>query len=298
MRRLTAIPVLLLVLLVAVAPFAASDSPGVVRIGIVADVHVHDTNSPNEHKVMTNYEPRLAAFVAAMTEWPADAVVSLGDLVNGVFVMGADLGDPARIPALLDHAVTLLRGFPGPIHYVLGNHDVYNLSKSQFLVGTGSPATYHSFDLGAYHLVILDVQFNKAGRDYEHVSWMVQGTIPIAELEWLRADLAATEKPTLVLVHQPLDVDFELLAGGPPISNAAEVRTALAASGRVIAVFQGHTHDCSHTVIDGIHYVTFAAMVDHDVPTPPSWAAVTLDPAARTIRVDGVGLQESLELSY
>ncbi|MDD5218955.1 MAG: metallophosphoesterase [Candidatus Bipolaricaulis sp.] len=298
MRKLAAIPVLLLTLLVVVGPFATSDSAEVVRIGIVTDVHVHDTNSPNEHKVMTGYEARLEAFVTAMVAWPADVVVSLGDLVNGVFVMGAELGDPARIPALLDRAVRLLRSFPGPIHCVLGNHDVYNLSKSQFLVATGSPGAYYSFDLGAYHVVILDAQFNKTGQDYEHVSWMVQGTIPAAELDWLRADLAATQKPTVVCIHQPLDVAFELLAGGPPISNAPEVRDVLVASGRVIAVFQGHTHDSTHTVMDGIHYITFAGMVDHDVPTPPSWAAVTLDPVARTIRIDGTSLQESFELTY
>ncbi len=298
MRKLVGVPVVLVLLLIAGSCLVASDSANVVRIGIVTDVHVHDTNSPNEHKVMTNYEPRLQAFVAAMTAWPADIVVSLGDLVNGVFVMGADLGDPARVPALLDRAVGILRGFPGPIGYVLGNHDVYNLTKVQFLTATGSPAAYRSFDVGAYHVVILDAQFNKAGQDYENVSWMVQGTIPPAELEWLRADLAATQRPTIVCVHQPLSAAFELLAGGPPVSNAPEVRAVLAASGRVIAVFQGHTHDSAHAVIDGIDYVTFAGMVDADVPTPASWAAVTLDPAARTIHIEGVGLQETLDIAY
>jgi 3',5'-cyclic AMP phosphodiesterase CpdA len=298
MRKLVGVPVVLVLLLVAVSCLVASDSPGVVRIGIVTDVHVHDTNSPNEHKVMTNYEPRLTAFVAAMAAWPADMVFCLGDLVNGVFVMGADLGDPARVPGLLDRAVGILRGFSGPIGYVLGNHDVYNLTKAQFLTATGSPAAYRSLDVGAYHVVILDAQFNKAGQNYENVSWMVQGTIPPAELEWLRADLSATQKPTIVCVHQPLDAPFELLAGGPPVSNAPEVRAVLASSGRVIAVFQGHTHDSAHAVIDGIHYVTFAGMVDADVPTPPSWAAVTLDPAARTIHIEGAGLQESLDLTY
>ncbi|MCX6094510.1 MAG: metallophosphoesterase [Candidatus Bipolaricaulota bacterium] len=298
MRKLVGVPVVLVLLLIVGSCFVASDSTGVVRIGVFTDIHVHDTNSPNEHKVMANYEPRLTAFVEAMTAWPADAVVSLGDLVNGVFVMGADLGDSARIPALLDRAVGILHGYSGPISYVLGNHDVYNLTKAQFLAATGSPAAYRSFDLGAYHVAILDAQFNKAGQDYGNVSWMVQGTIPTAELEWLRADLAATQKPTIVCVHQPLDLAFELLAGGPSVSNAPEVRAVLAASGRVITVFQGHTHDSAHTVIDGIHYVTFAGMVDADVPTPASWAAVTLDPTARTIHIEGVGLQETLDIVY
>ena len=141
-------------------------------------------------------------------------------------------------------------------------------------------------------------EFTKAGADVADVVWMDQGTIPGAELDWLRQDLAATSLPTVVFVHQPLDVAFELEAGGPPVSNHTEVQTLLSESGRVIAVFQGHSHENRHTVVDGIHYVTFAAMVDRDVPTPPSWAAVTLDPEARTVRIDGEGLQEDLEFSY
>ncbi|MCI0479535.1 metallophosphoesterase, partial [Candidatus Uhrbacteria bacterium] len=222
----------------------------------------------------------------------------LGDLVNGAFVLGAPLGDPARIGGILADAVARLRAFPGPIVHVLGNHDLYDLSKEDFLAATGSPATFHSLDVGAYHVVVLDAQYTRTGVDVAHIGWMVQGTIPEAQLSWLEADLATTDKPTIVLIHQPLDVAFDLLAGGPPVSNALAVRAVLAASGRVIAVLQGHDHENRYASIDGIHYVTFAAMVDHDVPTPPTWAAITLDPAARTMLIEGVGAQDSLELTY
>jgi alkaline phosphatase len=269
-----------------------------LRIGIVTDVHAHDTNSPIEHKVMTNFSPRLAAFVDAMNAWPADAVFELGDLVNGAFVMGEPYGDPARVAVLLDTAVAELARFPGPAHFVLGNHDVYSLSKADFLDAVGAPSTRLSFDLAGYHMVILDAEFTKAGADMACVFWMAQGTIPSAELDWLRQDLAATSLPTVVFIHQPLDVEFELEAGGPSVSNHTEVQAVLAQSGHVIAVFQGHSHENRHTVVYGVHYVTFAAMVDLDVPTPPSWAAVTLDPDARTVRIDGEGLQEDLEFSY
>jgi len=269
-----------------------------LRLGVVTDVHVHDTNSPNQHAVMTNYAERLDAFVAAMIAWPADAVFELGDLVNGAFVMGAPVGDTARIAGLLDTAVESLARFPGPKYFVLGNHDVYNLSKTEFLETVDAPSTTSSFDLAGYHMVLLDAQFNKAGQDYENITWMVQGTVPAAELEWLRTDLAATTLPTVVFIHQPLDVEFELEAGGPPVSNHAEVQAVLAQSGHVIAVFQGHSHVSRATVQDGIHYITFAAMVDHDVPTPPSWAAVTLDADARTVQIDGAGLQDDLEFTY
>jgi alkaline phosphatase len=282
--------------LVIVAAGVAAAAP--LRLGLVTDVHAHDTNSPNQRAVMVNYAERLGAFTQAMNDWPADAVIELGDLVNGAFVTGAPLGDPARIPGILSAVVEALGAFRGPRYFVLGNHDVYDLSKAEFLAGVGSPSTFSSFDLGAYHIVLLDAQYTKAGADVAHVGWMVQGTIPSVELEWLRRDLAAATGPTIVFIHQPLDVAFELEAGGPSISNNQAVRDVLSGSGRVIGVFQGHSHESRHTVIDGVHYITLAAMIDRDEPVPPTWAAVTLDPEARTVRVDGAGVQESLEFSY
>ena len=293
--RLVASLLALVLVLLPVTAYATEDT---VRLGIVTDVHVHDTNSPNEHKVMVNYAERVTEFVNAMNAWPADAVIQLGDFVNGAFVMGADLGDPARIPGLLDLGLAALNAFEGPIHHVIGNHDVYDLAKDAILAATGAEAAVYSFDLGAFHVVVLDAQFNKDGEDYGHIGWMVQGMIPAAQLDWLRSDLAASDKPTLVCIHQPLDVAFSLTAGGPPVANRLEVQEVLAADGDVIAVFQGHTHDFSLNTIDGIHYVTFAAMVDHDEPTPATWAAVTLDAVARTIRIDGEGLNEDHELEF
>jgi len=276
--------------------FGAFAAP--TTLAMFADLHVHDTNSPEEEKVMVNWPERLAAFVEMANTAGVDAVIQLGDLVNGKFVMGAELGDPERIPGILDAAMIILADLEPPIHHVIGNHDVYDLSKAQFLAATGQEATYFSFDLGGFHFVILDAQFHRLGTDYAHAGWMVQGTVPTVELEWLRQDLAASDLPTVVCIHQPLDSDFAMLAGGPPVSNHLAVRAELAADEDVIAVFQGHTHDPSHSQIDGIHYITLAALVDHEEPAPLTWAVVTLDDETRTILVDGQGLQNDLELSF
>lgn len=292
----------LVLLLLAVAALSALASDAdVVRIGIVADVHVHDTDSPCElggAKVMVNYAERIEAFVDAMNAWPAEVVIDLGDFVNGVFVMCEDLGDPERVPGLLDTGLAILSMFEGPIYHVIGNHDVYDLTKEEYLAGIGAERTFYSFDLGAYHIVVLDAQHTKEGEDYGNVSWMVQGTVSPSELAWLREDLQDTSKRTLVCIHQPLDVDYSLTAGGPPVWNHVEVRQLLAESGKVIAVFQGHTHENGYSLIDGVHYVAFAGMVDHAEPTPPSWAQVTLDALNRTIVIEGFGLQSDYELSY
>jgi 3',5'-cyclic AMP phosphodiesterase CpdA len=297
LRRILSAAVLLVAVL-AVAVVASS-----VKLALFADLHAHDTDSPNEHKVMVTWPDRLNAFVDAANAWPADLVVNLGDLVNGTFVMGADLGDPARIPGILDDVFAVLTDLSAPVHHVIGNHDVYSLSKDQFLAGTGQQATFYSFDVSGFHFAVLDAQYDKQEKDYAHVAWMVQGMIPSVQLKWLAEDLAGTDLPTIVLIHQPLSSEFSLLAGGPPVLNHLAVRAVLEADGDVVAVFQGHTHASQHVEIEGIHYVTIASLVDDrdasgDQSVPPSWALVTLDPETRTLTVLGEGEQDDLNLSF
>ena len=271
---------------------------GPLRIGVFTDLHAHDTDSPGEKKVMTNYAERLSAFVEAMNAWPADVAIELGDFVNGKFVLGAPLGSPERIPGILAAAEALFAGFKGPRYYVVGNHDVYDLSKEEFLAGSGAPWTYGSFDAKGYHLVVLDAQYTTKDVPLGRATWVVQGWIPQVELDWLRADLAATKKPTIVCVHQRLDGALEGWTKKPQVLNADVVRGVLESSGVVIAVLQGHDHENAHVEINGIHYVTFQALVDHAGGTPPSWAKVTFDPAARTISIDGEGDQADWQFAY
>ena len=270
----------------------------VLQIGIFTDLHAHDTDSPGEEKVMTHYRERLQAFVDAMNAWPAELIIELGDFVNGKFVLGAELGEAGRIIEILDDAESIYSRFEGPRYYVLGNHEAYDLSKEEFLDHTDTVATYFSFDAGAYHFVILDAQYSKTGTDYAHMGWVVQGSIPESELDWLREDLAATNRPTIICIHQPLDVDFALLAGGPEVSNNKAVQAVLRDAGVVIATFQGHNHENAYNLIDGIHYVTFQALVDHTEPIPFAWARVTLDPTLRTIAIEGAGEQADWQFEY
>jgi alkaline phosphatase len=142
-------------------------------------------------------------------------------------------------------------------------------------------------------VVLLDVQFTTSGQDLAYTYTGVKGFVPQEELDWLRADLAATTSPTIVCVHQRLDAEREEWRD---VGNAEEVRAILAASGVVVAVFQGHDHENAHAESDGIHYLTFEALVDQG--TPPSWARVTIDPEARTIRIEGEGDQTDWDLTY
>ena len=289
----------LLILLLAALSLGAfaepSEQTGLLQIGIVTDVHAHDLDSPLEGKMMASYPERLGAFINAMNAWPADLVIELGDFVNGWVVLGIEPGNPYRIPQILEEAEAIYSRFDGPRYHVIGNHDVYNLSKEEYLERVNITSTYYSFDAGAYHVVILDVQYDEGGNDLAYTYTGVRGFVPKTEMEWLREDLAGTDRPTIVCVHQMLDTE-PTEAGWTLIGNAVEVRALLAESGVVIAVFQGHDHANRYSLIDGIHYITFKALVDQG--TPPSWAYVTLDTTMRTIMIEGEGDQANRELQY
>ncbi len=81
--------------------------------------------------------------------------------------------------------------------------------------------------------------------------------LPPAEVEWLRSDLTETTKKTVVFAHQRLDV-----ANHYGVKNAPRVRKVLEDSGKVLVVFQGHSHKNDYKQIGGIHYCTLVAMVE------------------------------------
>lgn len=272
--------------------FGAED---IVRFGLITDTHAHDLDSPLEGKWMSHTEERLSAFITAMNEWAPDFVIELGDFINGWVVLGADPGDPARIPDILTWADELYDQFDGPAYHVIGNHDLYNLDKSQYLNVLEMDTMYYSFDAGSYHFIVIDVQYAEDGSNLAHTYTGVAGFVPEPEFEWLRVDLKAAERPTIVFVHQMLD-DFIEEWGRATVLNQIALQQLFAADGDVIAVFQGHDHANVHNVIDGIHYVTFEALVDQE--TPPSWASITLDTLAQTITIAGTGDQASYVLEY
>ena len=292
-----AIGAIALCLVVVLLPLGArADDQLVVRFGLVTDVHAHDLDSPFEGKWMSRTIERMAAFTDAMNDWGPDFVVELGDFINGWVVLGVEPGDPARIPDILAWADGLYGAFDGPRHHVIGNHDVYNLDKAQYMEILGLDHTSYSFDVGPVHFVVLDVQYAEDGTDLAHTYTGVAGFVPEPVLSWLRDDLAAAaERPTILFVHQTLDAYVEEW-GRALVLNQPAIQEILAASETVIAVFQGHDHANRHTEIDGIHYVTFEAFVDQT--TPPTWASVTVDTVKGEIRIKGVGVQESYTLTY
>lgn len=228
----------------------ADDSNRRVRVGMITDLHYADKPPAGSR----HYRESLTKLNEAAEQFEKDKpdlVVELGDLIDAASSVEVEKKYLARINKEF-------AALPGDKHYVLGNHCVTTLTKEEFLEGVGQNKPHYSFNRGGFHFVVLDACFRSDGQPYgrDNFKWN-DANIPEEQVEWLRADLNATTSKTIVFAHQRLDVKND-----HGVKNAEQVRKVLEESGKVQAVFQGHSHKNDLKEINGIHYCTLVAMVE------------------------------------
>jgi len=221
-----------------------------LRVGLITDLHYADKPPAGSR----HYRETLGKLAEAGTQFEKHKptfVVELGDLI--------DAADAVETEQRYLQAINReFKAASKDRHYVLGNHCVDMLTKAEFLAGVEQKESYYSFDRGNFHFVVLDACFRSDGEPYgrKNSKWN-DAKIPPAELEWLEADLKSSTKKTIVFAHQRLDVSNDY-----GVKNCPEVRRLFEESGKVLAVFQGHSHQNDLKDIAGIHYCTLVAMVE------------------------------------
>jgi predicted phosphodiesterase len=280
MKSLVRLSAVLISVLFLISPVLRSGPAG-VRFGIVTDIHYAERD-PAGTRFYRESAGKLAEFVSIMNKEKPDFIVELGDFKD-------QDAQPDRTRTLMfaAKAESILAGFRGRRFHVLGNHDVDSLSKSEFLrqavnSGIKRDRSHYSLDVKGIHLVVLDANYRSDGKDYDRGNYdWTDANIPAAELAWLNKDLASGKNPAIVLIHQQLDGD-----GSYYVKNAPAVRKIIEASGRVLAVFQGHRHEGAYSRIRGIHYCTLKGLIEGSGPENNAYALVTVEPDG-TIRITG-----------
>ena len=225
-----------------------------VRIGLVTDVHYAECDARAE-RVFRDSLMKMRQAVETLGTKRLHFCVSLGDLIDG----------PTRSTAEIemDNLRTINAEFARlqvPHYSVFGNHCVERLTKPRYLETVGQAESYFSFDRGGLHFIVLDACYRKDGVSYSagNYSW-TDSEIPPEQREWLRQDLAKTDRRTIVFCHQRLDNPEVQLH---QVASAPEVRSILESSRKVMGVFMGHSHQNCVNRINDIPYVTLHAMVD------------------------------------
>jgi len=255
-----------------------------LRFGLITDVHYAD-KAPTTKRFYRESIAKMREAVAKFHEAKPAFVIEVGDLIDEAPTAEGEIGHFKTIDA--EYAL-----LPCDRHYVLGNHDVWTLTKTQFLDAAGRKAAHYSFDNSGHHFVVLDSCYRTDGVAYGGKNFKWDDTdVPAAQRDWLAADLKATGKPTIVFIHHRTDI-----ADPHAIKSGAEVRKILEESGQVLAVFQGHQHINAHNEINGIHYVTMMATVDGSGETNSAYALLEVF-ADGTISVDGFRRQADYSLA-
>lgn len=255
-----------------------------IQFGLITDLHHAD----KPHAGTRYYRETIGKFSEAAGKFKLekpDFIVELGDLIDAADSVETEL-------KYLEQINRELQKVAEKRYYVLGNHCVDTLKKAEFLAQVGQNQSYLSFDSGGWHFMILDACFRSDGTPYErkNFNW-TDSNIPPAEIEWLKADLAKTSNNTIVFTHQRLDN-----SGNHMVRNASAVRRILEESGKVRAVFQGHSHKNDIQQIQGIPYITMVAMIEGSGPENSGYSLVRLLNLGQVL-VDGFRNQKSYQFA-
>ncbi|MES2597968.1 MAG: metallophosphoesterase [Verrucomicrobiota bacterium] len=221
-----------------------------LRVGLMTDLHYAD-KLPTKTRFYREALGKLDEAVDFMNREKPALVVELGDFIDQADSVEQEI---EWLKTMEQHYNNLTM----PRHYVLGNHCVGTLTKQEFAQHTKAPGGHASFTENGVTFLILDACFREDGTPYErkNFSWQ-DSNLPKSELSWLEAELGKATGPVIVLAHQRLDLDK-----AHAVRNASEVRALLEKSGKVLAVFQGHSHKNDLQQIANIPYITLVAMVE------------------------------------
>lgn len=214
-----------------------------VRFGIMADAHI---------EFMHDGPARVRAFLEACKKKNCNFCVDLGDFCPPGETNAADKAE----------ILSLLKSFPIPFYYVLGNHDTDENKKSDVRTFYGCERQPYSFDCGGVHFVMPDAcHFREDTREteYDHGNYrFTQGDVsvlPKEELARLRADLAQAKYPSVLFTHHSL---IESRTG---IRNPEEFRNAIKdAPHGVLLAACGHEHVDRLEKKDGTYYLCINSM--------------------------------------
>jgi Icc protein len=231
-------------------------------------VHITDIHIQPELGATDGVKKAFAA-VRALPQKPAFG------LIGGDLVMDAALVPHSRADMVYDLWQQQAVDLHLPLHYSIGNHDVYGLKvegkpanddpdfgKALWKKRLGLDRSYSTFDHQGWRFVCLD----SMGITPEY-GW--EGSIDAAQITWLDDLLRSTPKtmPMVLVTHFPI---FTAVTMYTESTTAATPAGNIVKNGRtfkemiqthnVKAVFQGHTHIVEEIDYLGVRYITGGAI--------------------------------------
>jgi len=224
-----------------------------MTLGIFADSHYAEIDALGSRRPKESYNKLLKALEHFKAEG-VNMILCLGDLIN---TTGNAVSDLKALEAIT--APIVETGLPA--YCIWGNHDADAMDSTELLRFSSILSAPSAVKFGGAHLVLLDLNYTKAGDKYEagENDW-TDTAMPEDQLKWLEHQLRFTDDEVTVFCHQNIVGASE---NDPHmIANAAEVRRVLEKYGNVKRVYQGHRHSGGYAEVNGIEYITLKAMCE------------------------------------
>ncbi len=233
-----------------------------LKIGFITDAHCYAKQNKETSEWELNWRcvNPMNAFVRDMNDrFKPDIVIEGGDLADG--------RDDRTFESFLE-IKEIYDQIDAPHYHVLGNHEVDNFPRSQWLEAVGYKKAYYSLDIDNYRIIVLDGNYkpllNGESVGVEPENRYYPGFIDKKQMEWLENLLKRSESFTkLVFVHQP-PIDISTVRGRNELMfNAKQVRDIFSEY-KVKAVFSGHIEEfCSLHKDDVQYYVIQGFLKDN-----------------------------------
>jgi Icc protein len=241
-----------------------------VRIIQFTDPHLYGDENESLRGVAT--QPALAAALAQARarDWPPEAVLVTGDLVQD---------DPAGYP----HFRRMFRALEVPVLCLPGNHDEPQAMRREL---AGKPFVLGGFvDLGRWRIVLLD----------SCIPGAAGGALSADVLAGLEQALATagTRHCMVCLHHHPVPMSSRWL-DRVGLANAAEFLHTIDAHRNVRAIVWGHVHQSYDSLRKGVRLLATPSTCAQFLPNSEDFAVDARPPAYRTfqLRADGSLLTE------
>jgi len=241
-----------------------------LRLLQFTDTHLYGSAMESLRGVQTLPALKRALACARMRDWPVDAMLVSGDIVQD---------DPAGYA----HFRKLFADFGVPVLCVPGNHDDPNVMRRAL---AGKPFVLGGFmDMAAWRIVLLD----------SVVAGSAAGKLSAAALVELdRALASAPHRHVMVcLHHHPVAMDSRWL-DQVGLENGEELLAVLDKHRNVRAVTWGHVHQAFDSLRKGVRLLATPSTCAQFMPHTEQFAVDSRPPAYRTfeLKADGTFVTE------
>ena len=247
-----------------------------------ADPHYTTKPASGDRRHALSLEKLKRAVTAAAPR--CDFLVNLGDSTDSA---------PGYLPQqeCFRRVTEVLASGGKPFYSVIGNHDT-GVRKAEAVRLSAMPDRYYAVTAGGFRCLFLDGSLNDPDDpDPRSIIDWEACVIDREQLSWLSLELNESRLPVLVFCHPC----FALKPGWNQylhlLKNRERLMSLFSGCGKVAAVFSGHYHSGDVEIVDGIPYVTVAAMCVGEADT---WAVVTVND--REVLVEGSGSQPSFRV--